>query len=233
MKNFFIALTTLFLTTLSAKAQIMEIYKGEELVAIYTEEQADKVLFKDATSNPLIGTKWIGEDGRYLHFKTLTTGVYYNGENYDKGDPYEDFTYTFSAKDNAILILFGDEYERFQYTDDCIVKGNRSYYKESTGTYDIVGRWKYSFYDDDSGFCLMTFRNDGTGIYFEYDDGIIDANNEPFYYIYNKEKKQLKIMWLRDDGSIGYVEDCNLIWFNEKTFMADHLMDRNSIWIKQ
>lgn len=81
-------------------------------------------------SSPVVGTKWIAEKGKYLYFKTPTSGIYYEGDSYDKGDPYEDFRYSFNTKDNTILLLFGDEYESAQYTSGYILWGNKKFYKQ-------------------------------------------------------------------------------------------------------
>lgn len=97
--------------------------------------------------------------------------------------------------------------------------------KEEQST--MVGKWKYSWED---GYCLVTFKSDGTGTYFEYDDGDIDADNEPFYWSYEETGSILTLMWI-GDGKV-YKEVVRLTWINKKTFAAD-LMDNGSIWVKQ
>lgn len=84
----------------------------------------------EKTINPILGTKWIAENGKYLYFKTENSGIFYEGDSYDKGDPYEDFTYTFDSRDNTIILLSGDEYERAQYTPSYILLGGHKFYKE-------------------------------------------------------------------------------------------------------
>lgn len=79
--------------------------------------------------NPVVGTKWTTSDGKYLYFKTETTGVFCEGDDYDKGDPYEDFSYTYNNANNTILFLFGDEEEQAQYTNSYILFGNKKFYK--------------------------------------------------------------------------------------------------------
>ena len=98
--------------------------------------------------------------------------------------------------------------------------------KEELST--MVGKWKYSWED---GYCLLTFKSDGTGTYFEYDDGDIDADNEPFYWSYEETGSILMLMWI-EDGQVDYKEVVRLTWINKKTFTAD-LMDEGSVWIKQ
>ena len=78
-------------------------------------------------ANPVLGTKWVAENGYYFYFKTSTTGIYYSN---NKGDSYEDFNYVFNTKDNTIVLQFNDEYESVQYTTAYIIKGSRKYYKE-------------------------------------------------------------------------------------------------------
>ena len=93
----------------------------------------------------------------------------------------------------------------------------------------LVGKWKYSM---KNGYCLLTFKSDGTGTYFEYDDGNLDADNEPFYWSYEETGSILTLMWI-EDGQMVEKEIVRLTWINKKTFTADNLMDPGSVWIKQ
>lgn len=93
----------------------------------------------------------------------------------------------------------------------------------------MVGKWKYSFGDE--SYCLLTFKPDGTGTYFEYDDGEIDAENEPFYWSYEENGSILTLLWI-EDGQVEDKDVVRLTWINKKTFMAD-LMDNDSVWVKQ
>lgn len=92
----------------------------------------------------------------------------------------------------------------------------------------LVGKWKYSW---ENGYGLLTFKSDGTGTYFEYDDGDIDADNEPFYWSYEETGSILTLMWI-EDGQVDHKEIVRLTWINKKTFTTD-LMDDGSVWIKQ
>lgn len=100
------------------------------VVTICTSCKKDDDDEEVVSSNPVVGTKWIASDGKYLNFKTETSGVFYEGDDYDKGDPYEDFSYTFNRGDNTIQFLFGDEEERAQYTSSYILFGPEKFYKE-------------------------------------------------------------------------------------------------------
>lgn len=99
--------------------------------------------------------------------------------------------------------------------------------KEELST--LVGKWKYSW---ESGYGLLTFKSNGTGTYFEYDDGDIDADNEPFYWSYEETGSILTLMWI-EDGQVADKDIVRLTWINNKTFTADDLMDPGSVWIKQ
>lgn len=113
-------------------------------------------------SNPIVGTKWVAENGKYLYFKTQTAGIYYEGDSYDKGDPYEDFSYTFNSKDNTILLLFGDEYESAQYTTSYIILGSKKFYKDNVVS-SIYGTWAFAEKEGSYSFSqTITFNADGT-----------------------------------------------------------------------
>lgn len=86
-----------------------------------------------------------------------------------------------------------------------------------------------SFRED--SYAILTFKSDGTGTYFEYDCGSIDADNEPFYWSYEEAGSILTIMWI-ESGQITYKEVVRLTWINGKMFTAD-LIDSGSVWIKQ
>lgn len=113
----------------------------------------------------------------------------------------------------------------------CSKTGNNEPDKESqtTKTSTIVGKWKYSF---SSGFCMLTFKADGSGVYYEYDGGHIDAEDEPFYYKYDEDKCVLQIFWI-EDGSVVEEDMCMLTWINNNTFVADDLLDPKSTWTRQ
>lgn len=86
----------------------------------------------------------------------------------------------------------------------------------------IVGKWK-STYDD--GYCILTFKKDGTGSILEYEDG--DVDNDPFYYTYDDEINLLTFMWI-EDGQIDDT-DCEIItWINSNSFVLD-----GEVWKKQ
>lgn len=77
MKNIFISLITL-LFSLSVNAQIMKIYKGEELVKVYTVAEADKVVFEPPSyevSISLNQTSAVANVGSILY---LIAGIYPN-----------------------------------------------------------------------------------------------------------------------------------------------------------
>ena len=95
-------------------------------------------------------------------------------------------------------------------------------------TSKIVGKWKYSW---DDGFGLLTFKADGSGTYFEYDNGDIDSDNEPFYYTYDNDTNMLTIMWL-EDGQIVKTKRELIKWINDNTFTCN-LMDNGSLWKRQ
>ena len=93
----------------------------------------------------------------------------------------------------------------------------------STG---LVGKWKYNF-DGENGYMLMTFKADGKGTSYEYDEG--DEDYETFTYVYNKSTNVLKIKW--DDSK--YEEDeYTLKWIDNNTFKCD-IADEGSIWKRQ
>ena len=96
----------------------------------------------------------------------------------------------------------------------------------------LVGKWKYSWEDEDEeGYGLLTFKSNGTGTYYEYDNGDIDADNVPFYWSYEETGSILTLMWI-ENGQVAEKEIVRLTWINQKTFTAD-LMDDGSVWIKQ
>lgn len=96
----------------------------------------------------------------------------------------------------------------------------------------LVGKWKYSWEDKgEEGYGLLTFKSDGTGTYFEYDNGEIEADNVPFYWSYEETGFILTLMWI-EDGHVEGKEIVRLTWINQKTFTAD-LMDDGSVWVKQ
>lgn len=47
MKKIILTIATIVITTISAQAQLVRIYKGESLVATYTQSQADRVVFSE------------------------------------------------------------------------------------------------------------------------------------------------------------------------------------------
>ena len=97
----------------------------------------------------------------------------------------------------------------------------------------LVGKWKYSWEDEDEeGYGLLTFKSNGTGTYYEYDNGDIDADNVPFYWSYEETGSILTLMWI-EDGQVADKDIVRLTWINNKTFTADDLMDPGSVWIKQ
>lgn len=99
----------------------------------------------------------------------------------------------------------------------------------------IIGEWKYSW-DDDYGYGLLTLRADGTGIYYEREGseetGDIDEYEESCFYQYDEDADQLTLWWV-DGGELGDKEIVHLEWINANAFIADHLMDSQSLWIRQ
>lgn len=95
---------------------------------------------------------------------------------------------------------------------------------------DLVGTWKYSF-DGENGYCIMTFKADGTGTNYEYDDG--QEDNETFTYAYNKSTNELKVLWPSEKSSTGYVEEKYILkWIDNNSFQSD-IADGGSIWNRQ
>lgn len=102
--------------------------------------------------------------------------------------------------------------------------------KTDDGQSIMVGKWKYSW---GNGYSILTFKSDGTGTYFEYNGGSIDANNDSLHWSYEETGSILTIKWL--EGYHLQIADKTIVqltWINEKSFAAD-LIDSGSVWIKQ
>lgn len=85
---------------------------------------------EEMVMNPLVGTKWSAPNGEYLFFKTETKGTFFEGDDYDKGELYEDFSYAFDNEDNTIFLAFGGLVIEGQYSTSYIIIENRKFYKE-------------------------------------------------------------------------------------------------------
>ena len=88
--------------------------------------------------------------------------------------------------------------------------------EEDSGTVtSIVGTWKYVF---STGYGLITFNQNGTGVACEYDT---DGNDEdPFTYIYDAEAKVLYINWIEETGD-DELEICHIVSISKTTAIVD------------
>lgn len=111
--------------------------------------------------------------------------------------------------------------------EDDIVAPEKENEKQSV----FVGKWKYSFEDADGGYALLTFKEDGTGTYFEWDNGEVEEDNRPFYYSYEEIGAILTLTWIKN-GQTSHKQSVRLTWLNNKTFTAD-ILDQGDIWVKQ
>lgn len=73
--------------------------------------------------------------------------------------------------------------------------------EEGSGTNtSIVGTWKYVF---STGYGLMTFNQNGTGVWVEIDEEYEDVE-DVFTYVYNADTKVLSITWSEDNDLDTY-----------------------------
>lgn len=87
----------------------------------------------------------------------------------------------------------------------------------------LVGKWKYSW--EPGCYVMLTFNADGSGNYFEIDDGKIDDDFD-FYYTYDDDRSLLTIKEGRDEDKFI------LTWINNDSFKSD-IADKGSIWKRQ
>ena len=140
----------------------------------------------------LIGTWTYYFDDGYctLTFNQNGTGVYSEYDNGRWEEPGETFTYTYSS--GVVTFIYGDDVETARVVGlsltelvlkDFPDRGNCTFIKQG-GTKPVpslVGTWKYTF---SSGYVLLTFNQDGTGVYREYTHSRWDEP-DPFTYTYS------------------------------------------------
>lgn len=83
----------------------------------------------------------------------------------------------------------------------------------------LVGVWKYSFGNPNKDYCLITFKADNTGNYFELDQGIVDAN-ENFMYTYSDEDNLITVFYEN-----GHKENIRIQWINNNSIYTDFIDD--------
>lgn len=153
----------------------------------------------------LIGTWTYYFDDGYctLTFNQNGTGVYSEYDNGRWEEPGETFTYTYSS--GVVTFIYGDDVETARVVGlsltelvlkDFPDRGNCTFIKQG-GTKPVsslVGTWKYTF---SSGYVLLTFNQDGTGVYREYDHGRWEKPDGPFTYTYSSD-----VITFIDDGDV-------------------------------
>lgn len=144
----------------------------------------------------LVGTWTNTWDSGYwtLTFNQDGTGSF---SEYDHGgwEPLLLFTYTYSS--GVITFIYYDDDDDVEtarvveLTSTSLVlkdwpeEGGNFTFTKQGGTNSVpslVGTWKYTF---SSGYVLLTFNQDGTGVYREYDHGRWEEEGEIFTYSYS------------------------------------------------
>ena len=156
----------------------------------------------------LVGTWTNTWDSGYwtLTFNQDGTGSF---SEYDHGgwEPLLLFTYTYSS--GVITFIYYDDDDDVEtarvveLTSTSLVlkdwpeEGGNFTFTKQGGTNSIpslVGTWKYTF---SSGYVLLTFNQDGTGVYREYDHGRWEESGDPFTYTYSSD-----VITFIDDGDV-------------------------------
>lgn len=95
--------------------------------------------------------------------------------------------------------------------------------EDSENAYSIIGTWKYTF-NGPNDYSLLTLNANGTGHYFELDNGEIDGD-EDFRYSYSDN---IMTIFYED----GERETVIINWKNRNMFVTSWLDDVDT-WIRQ
>ncbi len=95
--------------------------------------------------------------------------------------------------------------------------------KESGMSVSLIGTWKCSY---SGGYELLTFRSDGTGVYFDYDEDY-GSDRETFTWMQNNGKLILIFGGEKETYTIVSVTSTKL------TLMFDDEDEEIEVWIKQ
>lgn len=80
---------------------------------------------------------------------------------------------------------------------------------DNTTSSFIVGTWKYQF--DINGYVMWTFKADGSGSYYEWDDGEIDGS-DTFTYTLDEEHERIAFYFTnRHSEVVKYTKKSNTV----------------------
>ena len=119
------------------------------------------------------------------------------------------------SNDNMVIIIENGE-------DLILTKISNN---ENTEVPFYIGKWRYQFYED--GYVLYTFNTNGTGSYYEWDNGSIDGN-EKFTYLWDEKKN--RISFISENGESIVVEYERI---SNKSIIVYDFGDSEEIWIKE
>lgn len=80
----------------------------------------------------------------------------------------------------------------------------------------IVGSWEYVFDESSGSYVLWTFKADGTGSYYEWDNGSVDGA-ETFTYVCDEENEKLVFFFMEEGKEIvrfSKISDTHMIVFD-------------------
>ena len=183
-------------------------------------------------SKTLVGTwKHTQEIGYVLLvFKSNGTGYAYE-YYYEDGDAETyNFTYTFDKSSMILRVKAEDGEEsalRVSFISSTeITFGGVLYTKQGDtsklGSKTLVGTWKTDFGDGD--YMKVVFKSNGTGRYYEYEDGDMESIN--FTYTYDESSQNLKMKIEYDDEEYTYTYRVTFISPTEA-------YARGVVWVKQ
>lgn len=199
----------------------------------------------DSNTSFIVGT-WrytFDTDGYCIWtFNADGTGRYYE---YDHGtiEGMDTFTYLCDEENGKLILYFDNEddevvsftktsnttmtvYGLFDSVEYWVKEGsNNNNNNNATQKSFIVGTWRYTF--DTDGYVLWTFNADGTGRYYEYDEGEIDGM-ETFTYVCDEENGRLKIYF-----SDGEYENVRFVKTSDTTITVYDLFDAIEHWVKE
>ena len=193
----------------------------------------------DINSNSIYG-QWMGYDGdETMIWDLYKDGTYCWNENgnkfygefeydsskgtiilYDENGEIDEFITIIQISSNKMILkIDGNEFFEFTRID------NDTSNNENTEVPFYIGKWRYQFYED--GYVLYTFNTNGTGSYYEWDNGSIDGN-EKFTYLW--DEKTNRISFISENGESIVVEYKKI---SNKSIIVYDFGDSEEIWIKE